>query len=85
MEKDDIQISVNVTDGAFSLKTTGDMTNTVQTVILALAVIWEKIRRNDISDAELEDYILEEYREAVAFVRENLEESSQRVNVQHEN
>ena len=84
MKKDDVQITVAITDGGLSLQTTGGSAHTIRTLILALAATLEDVRADDASDAETENLVLKEYRNAVTFIRKNIESTETSVEYEGE-
>ena len=69
MKKDDVQITVSIIGNDFNIHTEGDSVRTVQAMMIGLAALLEDTRKNDTSDAKMEDLVLEEYRRSVVFVR----------------
>ena len=84
MKKDDVQITVSVKDSGLSLQTTYDSAQTIRALILALTATLEDVRADDASDAEMENLVLKEYRNAVAFIRKNIESSETSVEYEGE-
>ena len=84
MKKDDVQITVSVKDSGLSLQTTYDSAQTIRALILALTATLEDVRADDASDAEMENLVLEEYRNAVTFIRKNIESTETSVEYEGE-
>lgn len=65
----DFEVTISIVNGDFNIRATGDILDILQGEILAIAAIMATVRKDDVSDEELETTFLEEYRRATEFVK----------------
>lgn len=74
MNERDFEVAVSVKDGEYGLYVSGDTANAVKGLLLAVASIIEKTKDENVSNAEIEIAMLTEFKVAMEFIRENIEE-----------
>lgn len=67
---EDFNVIVSVENGEFDIKASGNMGNCLKGLILAVATLTETLRKDGITDEEMEESIMEEYRRAVDFTKD---------------
>ncbi len=65
----DFEVTISVVEGEFNIDATGDVGDIAKGVILAIATIMDVLKKDNVSDEELETSVLEEYRRAKEFVK----------------
>lgn len=67
---EDFNVIVSVENGEFGIKASGNMSNCLKGLILAVATLAETLKKDGVTDEEMEESIMEEYRRAVDFTKD---------------
>lgn len=75
MDKQDFEVTVSVKNGEFSMNAAGSVPDAVKGMLLGVASLMETAKYDNVTDRDLDAAIPMEYRNAVAFVRENKDDA----------
>ena len=71
---EDFNVIVSVENGEFDIKASGNMANCVKGLLLAVATLTETLRKDGVTDEEMEESVVKEYRRAVGFAKDQKED-----------
>lgn len=67
---EDFKVVVSVENGDFDIKASGYLPNCVKGLILAVATLTETLKKDGVTDEEMEESVMKEYRRAIGFTKD---------------
>lgn len=73
MGNHDFKATVSLTNSEFDIEATGNHIDILTGLILAVATLGKDLKKDDVTDKELEASFVNEYRRALAYAKEHAE------------